>query len=1504
MPVDPGTGTRVPPKPKKPAPIRKPDEGTRGLTPKPQPHPVLQQRFNFHGSVEDFNRRIEAIDKSHTGRLGYRPSGALAYDVAKSPLKDDDIPALWETPRTKRAASAVNFTKANPVGVLEKQDPFSQTVSQSAELGIPDPLKEDLVEAFEKAKKQGPKILNDFYRANRIELEREIVKGRLPSEIEAQQELKGAIFGPGFFGDPDSPFEIAFRAVEQIMSSLTVGPTVLAYQQVKGLKQSVEQRSPAPLAKANYQLGEAAVKGFAADAKAVKDRDWEYIAANPGYIALDFLGLTSAVGKVGMIGRTMKTTKTLRKGNVEVEALRSENPAAAFVQDKVRDARQKRADRTHDTEQIVESSKLGHFARKNLGFERKVGRELERARKLEIGLNDMIRQDLQRVTGWSERAAVVKSKVGIRKHRGLTRGEQMAILVESLDIPGTWHDRAAALYDAHVKWRDEKMGDPAAHEQKLRDIKLAVAAMKKPSKRFEEALGLARQASDEMTAMKVRDLGLNADTASGRVAAAGRVVRTGELRKSGLDELTKYATERQRAESFYVPIVSPAHSKPLAKNPFRGSRLGPYGAATPNLDRLVPELSHEFTGAAFQAGDYRIDTTRLLGEAVGKTVRAGSIISQWRTLQKAATDKPRSEFDRPIRTKEGIPDELRAIVNRTDEGELVGDEVGALSKQDHDEMLKALFPGQQMRDGRWMVDKDIEGVKWVDERLIDPEAWTQPMPSAFVKGADLVNSPFRFATLYLRPAYLLNLLGAAGAAGIYQGYHAPPNVARALYAEKIYGPKVTHTMRELFGGGRNISYVKDRPVSNTTKRVAKGWNTITDERLRMSTGIYYGKKKGVKTREDWEALIEGAAKGDKQAFDTLNEITDRTKKAMVQFDNLTWAEQNILRHAIFIYPWQRGAAVWSIRTLVERPVTSAVLAQIGKDATEDFNDRFTDRVPEWFKNAGYIPLGLDSEGNPKIVNPAGLNTFSTLNSIMHSRVDQLLGPAGEAIVRGVTEKDEFGNEYPSASRAGRWRDAAMDVFMGLPQIAAYKRSQQEKGDKASPDVTDRRSLSGRLDEALAETVLSPGWLDGYGSLITGAALTPRSVNREALLARWYREASPEERAKLQKELVNKALGIQGKLLDRPVALDIRRLVNLQFDLDKRADENQRELGRDITPHERSLLDIGFLAERNLMTGEDVEAAKKQAKRLASEGEHSSFRRELFEEFADPEGRLAEWDESVRRVAALSDTKIVNERLKRLSESGVNDAAVTVPKGTDLKEYARKADAYAREYKDRVLEIAQLRKTDPDQVAAAEAELVAWKSEQDQPVRVNGRVLPSPARMEWAKEWKFDDRKEAVAALASRPWAAMTKFEKALLGKDVDPKIARAYQQLEELKAEYVRSAPIGAKNVPADFELQAAKYLNRTTKGFYGDWLYSKEPLGVRLQTMRPVLESPNRREWQRLFAELQPAVRAYRDVVRDGGVQHFKDSWKEYVNGNMTFSPEFQSELDMFGIDPAEDLF
>ena len=1460
----------------------------RELKPKPKPHPVLQQRFNFHGSVEEFNRRLEVIDKSHRETVGYRPSGALAYDIARSPVKDDQVPVLFQVPRTKKAAVARSYAVPRT----------GEDVVREAVAPPPALSEDELLDGLVAAARRGSRAYHSFRAAHEsaiLGFANKYPVGLSPFDLRnAPDAVRTAAVGS--LNKVDRAAAIAVLGTYQIVSALTVGPAAIAVAEGVAAKESIEQRSLKPLGRANVEIAKAAVTGFYEDGKAVATGDWEYIAENPGYIALDLMGLAGTAGKLARAGGG---TKALRKGNLEVEALRSENAGVALAQDAIRNRRQKKADRRHDTEEILEPSKLGYFARKHLGFERKVGRELERERKLNVALRDMYRSELERVTGWSERAASARKAVGFKAHRGLTRGEQMALFIESLDVSGTWAARAAALKAAHQKWLDEGLGDPAAHEQKLRDIKLAEAALRKPSKRFTEALALTRGAVAEMEAIKVRELGLDATVASERVARAGEVVRTGEK----LEDFDR--PPRARDESFYVPTVPPRLTRPLAKNPFRPKRFGQYGAAVPELNRLVPELTHQFTGKAMQAGDYRIDTTRLVADAVGRTVRAATVISQYRTLLKAATPTARSEFDRPIRVTEGVPAALKDILNRTDEGELVADEVGALSKQDVAKMLEELFPGQRGPDGRWLVNKEIEGVKWVDERLIDPEAWTQPMPTSAVKIADAVNSPFRFVTLYLRPAYILNVLGATSAAFIYQGLLAPPNIARAVFAKKLYGAKVENGLRDLVGSGRAISYVQGRPVTNTTREVARFWNTITDERLRMSTAFYYGRKNGIKTREQWEALLDGAKAGDDTAFKALNEVVDRTKKAMVQLDNLTWAEQNLLRHAIFIYPWQRGAAVWSVRTLVERPVTSAALAQIGQDEAEDIADVFTDRIPGWFKNAGYIPFGFDDNGDPKVVNPASLNTFSTLNSLMHSRIDQLLGPAAELAVRTATEKDEFGNEYAPvvfSGRPGRWTAAAMDVLGALPQITAIQKSRREDGKLPTPDVTDRGSLSKRVDDALKLTVLSPGWLDGYGQLLTGGAATGRSVDRLALTARWYREASFEDRTRFQKELINRALSIQADLVGRPAGLEVRKVINLQFDRDKEVAAWQREKGRDQTPLEETLGDIAFLKARGLVGDEDVPALVKQAERLASVDEHEAFRRETFERFADPEGRLKEWDESVRRINALATPKIVNERLRRLTENGVNDAAATVAlKREQLVEYGRVADAYTRELKQRLLDLAALRKTDPAEVPAAEAELVAWKSEQDKPVKIHGRVLPSPARMEWAKEWNYDDRVEAVASLAAREWKDLTRFERALLGKDTDPKIGRGWQRFAEVKAaeesKLESGETLGSKF--ARFNLDAAKYVDKHyAPGFYQDWLFSQQPLAYRLQRLRPVQQSAHKADWNAL---LTVAVQAASYLSRDGySKAAVRDDWRKYVEGSLQpwvdSKPAFKKELDLYG--------
>lgn len=1538
----------------KPKPISKPDEGTRGLTAKPQPNPILQKRFNFHGTVEEFNRRLEVIDKSHRETVGYRPTGPLVYDIARSGIKDEQVPVLFQVPRTKKAAVAASFVRKNAVGMLEKTDPMSGLISKSEEFA-PEPLTEDeLLDGMNDAAKRGQKAFREFMAEHQSDItyfSKQYGFGQSPFALNRQpNEVRQATIGE--LDTVGKAAAITMRAGTQITTALAFGVPILTYAEGKAVYESVQQRSLAPFKDANEMMAREFAKSVWRDTEAIFTLDWDYMAEYPGFIALDIMGLGSLALKGGRVGAGGRTTT--RKGELEVERLESENPAAALLQRRARRKEQKDANTRHDTEGVfVDNSRLGYTARKHLGFEKKMGKELERERKLKIALQDMVRTDLERVTGWSTRRAAVQDKVGFKAHRGLTRGEQMGLFIESLDVSGSFKDRAAALRAAHEKWRDEGLGDPAAHEQKLRDITLAERALRKPSPRFEKALLLTREAVAEMEELKVRELGLDAGTASARVAKAGEVVvgqaalrpaakisaeikkleglqaakhvedrrphvekygdapvesKIGKLRAElAAAQVAEAGLTRKRTDSHYVPTVAPRQSRPLAKNPFRSKRFGHYGASLPDMKALVPELSHQFTGKAMQAGDYRIDTTRLVGESVGRTVRAASLISQHQKLLKAATATPRSEFDRPIRTKEGVPVELREILARTDEGELVADEVGALSKMDAGKMIAELFPGQRGPDGRWLVAKEIEGVKWVDERLLDPEAFVQPMQTPFKKVAAAVNAPFTTATLYLRPAYLLNLAGATATAFIYQGMFAPPNIIRAVRAKKLYGEKVNNALRDLVGSGRAASYVEGRPVTGATQFVARAWNTVTDERLRMSTAFFYGRKHNIKTKADWENLLDGAKRGDDQAFKTLNEIVARTKKSMVEFDNLSQFERDVLRHAIFIYPWMRGATVWSVRTMVERPLTTATLAQTGKDELEDIQDMFTERVPEWFKNAGYVPLGYDKDGNPRVVNPAGISTFSTLNSLMHSRIDQMLGPAAELLVRGATERDEFGNEYESPSRGGRWVDAAVDVLTGLPQIRAMERSKREDGKIPPPDVTDRNSLAARLNDALAKSVFSPGWLDGYGKLITGAAATPVSVDKQALLARWYRDASFEERTQLQKELMNRALSVQADLIGKPVALDVKKLVNLQFDRDKAQDAHEKKIGQ-TTPHQDTLFEIDFLVERKVIPEDAVADLKKQAARLASEEEHFDFRRNYWEQYADPDGKLREWDESVRRVNALATPKIVNERLRRLTENGVNDATGKTALGrTQLVEYGRKADVYTRELKQRVLDLAQLRKSEPALVPAAEAELVAWKSEQDKPVSIQGRLLPSPARMEWAKEWDFEGRKEDVAELASRSWQSLTRFERELLGRKTDAKVVRGWQKFAEIKAseeaQLESGQTLGSKY--ERFNLDLAKHVDKTSPGFYRDWLFGQEPLARRLQQFRPVQQSKNKADWDYVLGQ---AVRAASFLKRDGyKAATVRDDWKRFVQSDLTgwldSRPQFKAELSMYGDNVLEGL-
>jgi hypothetical protein len=95
---------------------------------------------------------------------------------------------------------------------------------------------------------------------------------------------------------------------------------------------------------------------------------------------------------------------------------------------------------------------------------------------------------------------------------------------------------------------------------------------------------------------------------------------------------------------------------------------------------------------------------------------------------------------------------------------------------------------------------------------------------------------------------------------------------------------------------------------------------------------------------------------------------------------------------------------------------------------------------------------------------------------------------------------------------------------------------------ALPNVKDRSSLETSLNANLHATVMSPGWLNGYGSLLAGG-LSPRGVNTDALAARYWADQSPEKRHARELDLLNRALDIQGGVLKEKVPTSVRSAVD-------------------------------------------------------------------------------------------------------------------------------------------------------------------------------------------------------------------------------------------------------------------------------------------------------------------------------------------------------------------------
>lgn len=1581
-------GTKVP------AARRIPDEGTQvGREPYLGSTNPAFQRMGFSGDIFTFNRRAETAAMAFASYFGVEPSPGLLLDLVRAPVQTEEYEDLFQIPLSFQRARAQS-TLQDEFLVRQEED-FSGDVAGFQKrlvenIGADPHLLSGLraavmadepgtTENYEKFVTQNADELDVAFETDPASFERYVGSIRAERDNAAGQPTLQTMG----FGEAVMPhIFLPFTAIQQVTEGFLYAPAGV-YLGGKAVGFDVRDISTGR----DYTPSRSAK--LAAEIAGGVKKDFSDPLANPGYVLLDTFGaLSGGVGTGARLGAAGKLAKAGAPKTAVAKALvarplggvfeiggerqiLSENTLTRLIQRanlerRNRKMEARRADTAKPVAQtLTRRNKLtGYFS-----TEKKVGRLAASRQRVEFAVASEPIRELKTLTGhsttnlrlyehlrqkrvdsqhaavWATISANTLGKIP-KFRRGLQRGEQKAIQVLSTDMAGGWQAKLKAHRDFHRRQISDGTGDVSAHRRHLADLALAEQVFKKPRKRFRDAARLTKETADEAELIGINNLGLSLADAESRLARYAQIIQDRPIEnvEAGfynqfVEGVPDIEAVPRTPESFYLK----SEFRPKAKVPpgfkIPTKRPGQIGYSYP---RPLPEFTHYFSGESLYWGDFRMDATNLAGEAMGRRVRQGILLAEHKRLLARATDERRSAWDIPILVEGGKwSDEVRGLQQKIEEGEITKTDLDALPSELLDSMHETLFP-----------KTEVSGSKWVDSRLV-AEEWRYPdTPGPAVQVVSGLQEPIRAATLFARLAYDLNLLGNVSM-GLFQSLGYPANVYRAVRMDK----KSARTMDAVMGEGKTLSFVPGDVVTTKASRaLAHVWSAMVDRVFRRASFVHHARRMGYKTDEDFALLLNRTTTDQKLMNDRV-EIGQRAKKDLVEFDNQTPFEKNTLRHMVFVYPWISRSFVWSLRTIAEHPIKTASLVELGDLGREYVNDMLwgsveeslgkeeADRlrdladgdmpVPKWFEQTGYIPLTVDDDGNPLVVNPASINSFNILNDAVlqakglftdepYTSPQELLGPAGEFGVRLLTGQDAFGNDYEAGALLG----ALGEVVGGLPQATAIKKAGAKVEKGAAPE--DRPAF------------VPEGFWSTYGSLIAGG-FAPKTADMQALVADYLRDQPTETRHALKAS--DRADEIMGRLaiekrsiaqmeaitskdvLKKPIPEGVKSAINFNLQLadayarsalfgdekwDNAVPQNIAD-GRTLTTLEKSYVKINVLRQTGRVSKEEaVELAKDVTRKAAKSPEDLRTWNENFSRLFTNDQDLADWHDE--RDAVLGMAARVVEYTDALRKVGLFSGSVKPDREAGLE--------MGRKYAEFKVEDAARRDAPPVNrglETLTSSEDRAWMDSQDVEVSIDGKKYPSPVRLDWAR-LKPEQRAAKVADWTTTGWESLSNFQKEILGKKVAPKASYGWYAFSavtdalrgNVTAQNVDDQELAAalpeatgSSVAANIKRDVAKYVDKYfAPGFYKDYLFATRPKYQRLQVLPVVTKSSSSKEWKEVFALADQSWGYLSDLRQSGetGIGAEQDRWREYVNQELYpwikqyGSEGFQAELELLG--------
>lgn len=641
---------------------------------------------------------------------------------------------------------------------------------------------------------------------------------------------------------------------------------------------------------------------------------------------------------------------------------------------------------------------------------------------------------------------------------------------------------------------------------------------------------------------------------------------------------------------------------------YKSERSLPSGGQRKALAYTPPNFPYKtWTGESLKLGDFEWDITNQLADQMPIVYKAAQRKVQYDAHWASGVDRPITPFHRPVLDIKTAPQELRIAMQALDRQQLDNKFADIVTDKNSDALHEYLYPKTTPELG--------PHVRFFDERMqmdtVEKSYW-QNVDKFFSGVMTPINEPMRLALIFATPAYALNALGAASTLLIKDGFLAPFNLIRAMAAPRLYGPEVTRLMDALSGETFTGSLASEmNAFTKGSRGLAHAWQKVTDVQFRRAAVISELKRAGllkdkeISTSDLYDVLRspENAAK--------VNQAAQTARKAMLDFNSMSWPERATLRHAFFVYSFLRSSGIWSLRFLRDHGVMSDTLAQEGKGYSDNL-DKLIGPMPYWFTHGpGYFAVNKNLVVNPiqwnmpGMLEQIGAPLSSAFNSTPYSSIGDLLGPAAQFGIEAITGKDTQGDALPVPTgpeknipgSSGTIERSILSLFNQTP--AGQVLTKQAKVAKQAlhpipPAPVDSSYLdpisaaNTQNSAALKQSVFeNDGFWNQWGMTLLRSG-EPRKVDAMAGAARYWRDlktTNPDAYHQHQLDQVRQMVKRQEQVVGEPIPVDAQLAADMvsKVDIALETYQQQNPGAPSLNQKSKNIITLDSLAQQGRIT---------------------------------------------------------------------------------------------------------------------------------------------------------------------------------------------------------------------------------------------------------------------------------------------------------------------------------